>query len=63
MQRINRRALAKIEEGKKAPDFTLADQDGKSVTLSQFKGKDVIVYFIRRTTPGCTKEACGFRDF
>lgn len=56
--------MAKIEEGKKAPDFTLADQDGKSVTLSQFKGKDVIVYFYPKDdTPGCTKEACGFRDF
>jgi peroxiredoxin Q/BCP len=55
--------MAKIEEGKKAPDFTLSDQDGKSVTLSQFKGKDVIVYFYPKDdTPGCTKEACGFRD-
>ena len=55
--------MAKIEEGKKAPDFTLADQDGKSVTLSQFQGKDVIVYFYPKDdTPGCTKEACGFRD-
>jgi peroxiredoxin Q/BCP len=56
--------MSKIEEGKKAPDFTLADQDGKSVTLSQFKGQDVIVYFYPKDdTPGCTKEACGFRDF
>ena len=56
--------MAKIEEGKKAPDFTLADQEGKSVTLSQFKGKDVSVYFYPKDdTPGCTKEACGFRDF
>ena len=56
--------MSKIEEGKKAPDFTLADQDGKSVTLSQFKGKDVIVYFYPKDdTPGCTKEACGFRDY
>jgi len=56
--------MAKIEEGKKAPDFTLADQDGTSVTLSQFKGKDVIVYFYPKDdTPGCTKEACGFRDY
>ena len=55
--------MAKIEEGKKAPDFTLADQDGKSVTLSQFKGKDVIVYFYPKDdTPGCTKEACDIRD-
>jgi len=56
--------MSKIEEGKKAPDFTLADQDGKSVTLSQYKGKDVIVYFYPKDdTPGCTKEACGFRDY
>jgi thioredoxin-dependent peroxiredoxin len=45
--------MGKIEEGKKAPDFTLADQDGKSVTLSQFQGKDVIVYFYPKDdTPG-----------
>jgi len=56
--------MGKIEEGKKAPDFTLEDQDGKPVSLSSFKGKDVIVYFYPKDdTPGCTKEACGFRDF
>jgi peroxiredoxin Q/BCP len=56
--------MAKIEEGKKAPEFTLQDQDGKPVSLSDFKGKDVIVYFYPKDdTPGCTKEACGFRDF
>ena len=45
--------MSKIEEGKKAPDFTLPDQDGKSVTLSQFQGKDVIVYFYPKDdTPG-----------
>mgnify|MGYP001603830930 CR=1 len=56
--------MSKIEEGKKAPDFTLEDQDEKKVTLSGFKGKDVIVYFYPADdTPGCTKEACGFRDF
>jgi peroxiredoxin Q/BCP len=56
--------MSKIEEGKKAPEFTLEDQDGKPVTLSGFKGKDVIVYFYPKDdTPGCTKEACGFRDF
>ncbi|MCZ7649246.1 MAG: thioredoxin-dependent thiol peroxidase [Planctomycetota bacterium] len=52
-----------IEEGKAAPAFTLADQDGKKVSLKDFKGKDVIVYFYPKDdTPGCTKEACGFRD-
>jgi thioredoxin-dependent peroxiredoxin len=56
--------MASIEEGKKAPEFTLSDQDGKPVSLSAFKGKDVIVYFYPKDdTPGCTKEACGFRDF
>jgi thioredoxin-dependent peroxiredoxin len=50
-------------EGKPAPDFTLADQNGKQVSLSDFEGKDVVVYFYPRDdTPGCTKEACGFRD-
>ena len=53
----------KIVEGKKAPDFTLEDATGKPVSLAEFKGKDVIVYFYPKDdTPGCTKEACGFRD-
>jgi peroxiredoxin Q/BCP len=52
-----------IAEGKKAPDFTLADAEGKKVSLSNFAGKDVVVYFYPKDdTPGCTKEACGFRD-
>ena len=52
-----------IEEGKKAPAFTLKDSDGKSVSLADFSGKEVIVYFYPKDdTPGCTKEACGFRD-
>ena len=50
-------------EGKKAPAFTLTDQAGKSVSLADYEGKDVILYFYPRDdTPGCTKEACGFRD-
>jgi peroxiredoxin Q/BCP len=50
-------------EGKPAPDFTLVDQRGKQVSLSDYEGKDVILYFYPRDdTPGCTKEACGFRD-
>ena len=53
-----------IAEGEKAPDFTLLDQDENAVSLSDFAGKDVIVYFYPKDdTPGCTKEACGFRDF
>jgi peroxiredoxin Q/BCP len=52
-----------IEEGKPAPVFTLKDQDGKAVSLADFKGKNVVVYFYPKDdTPGCTKEACGFRD-
>ena len=50
-------------EGNKAPDFTLKDKDGKEVSLKQFKGKKVILYFYPKdNTPGCTKEACNFRD-
>jgi len=52
-----------IEEGKAAPQFTLQDTDGNKVTLRDFRGRDVIVYFYPKDdTPGCTKEACGFRD-
>src|SRR5262245_58793754 len=53
-----------IQEGKLAPDFALEDQDGKSVSLSDYAGrKNVLLYFYPRDdTPGCTKEACGFRD-
>ena len=52
-----------IEEGKAAPAFTLADTDGKRVSLGDYRGRYVVVYFYPRDdTPGCTKEACGFRD-
>ncbi len=52
-----------IEEGKMAPAFTLQDQDGKKVSLKEFRGQNVIVYFYPKDdTPGCTKESCGFRD-
>ena len=52
-----------IEEGKAAPAFTLKDASGNKVSLKDFKGKDVVVYFYPKDdTPGCTKEACGFRD-
>ncbi|MBP7711901.1 MAG: thioredoxin-dependent thiol peroxidase [Gammaproteobacteria bacterium] len=52
-----------IEEGKPAPAFTLTDASGRKVSLKDFQGKDVIVYFYPKDdTPGCTKEACGFRD-
>ena len=52
-----------IIEGKAAPAFTLNDPDGNKVSLKDFIGSNVIVYFYPRDdTPGCTKEACGFRD-
>ena len=52
-----------IEVGKKAPDFKLKDQDGKTISLSDYKGKNVVLYFYPKDdTPGCTKEACSFRD-
>ncbi len=52
-----------VEEGKPAPDFTLSDQQGKKVTLSKLKGSPVVLYFYPKDdTPGCTTEACSFRD-
>jgi thioredoxin-dependent peroxiredoxin len=52
-----------IQEGTPAPPFTLEDLNGKTVTLADFRGKDLVLYFYPRDeTPGCTKEACGFRD-
>jgi peroxiredoxin Q/BCP len=52
-----------IEVGRKAPAFTLQDAEGNSVSLADHAGSDVILYFYPRDdTPGCTKEACGFRD-
>jgi thioredoxin-dependent peroxiredoxin len=52
-----------IEQGAKAPDFTLPDQDGNSVSLSDFEGKTVVLYFYPKAdTPGCTTQACGVRD-
>ena len=52
-----------VEEGKAAPAFTLKNAKGEKVALKDFRGKDVIVYFYPKDdTPGCTKEACGFRD-
>ena len=53
-----------IQEGKAAPAFTLVNQDGEKISLKELRGQNVIVYFYPRDdTPGCTKEACGFRDF
>ncbi len=52
-----------LTKGSKAPDFSLPDQDNKVHTLKDYKGKKVILYFYPKdNTPGCTKEACSFRD-
>ena len=52
-----------ISVGETAPDFTLLDQEGHSHTLSDYRGKPVVLYFYPKdNTSGCTKEACGFRD-
>lgn len=52
-----------IEQGKAAPLFTLKDFNGNKVALKELRGRDVIVYFYPKDdTPGCTKEACAFRD-
>lgn len=56
-------AGANLKVGDMAPDFTAKSQDGKEVHLSAMRGKPVVVYFYPKDeTPGCTKQACGFRD-
>ena len=55
--------MALLSVGDKAPAFTAADQDGRTVKLSDFKGRKVVLYFYPKDdTPGCTTEACGIRD-
>ena len=55
--------MTRLSAGDKAPDFTLPDPDGTPVTLSSFAGKNVVVYFYpAASTPGCTTQACDFRD-
>ena len=50
-----------LEVGTKAPDFTLLNQNGEEISLSQYRGQKVILYFYPKdNTPGCTKQACGF---
>jgi peroxiredoxin Q/BCP len=53
----------RLSPGDQAPDFTLPDADGKQVSLADYRGRRVVVYFYpAASTPGCTKEACDFRD-
>ncbi|MDP3467473.1 MAG: thioredoxin-dependent thiol peroxidase [Daejeonella sp.] len=55
--------MIELTEGQKAPDFNAKDQTGKNISLSDFSGKNVILYFYPKDdTPGCTAEACSFRD-
>ena len=52
-----------VEPGQDAPDFSLADQDGNQVALSELRGETIVLYFYPRAdTPGCTTQACGVRD-
>ena len=52
-----------LQAGAKAPDFNTTDQSGKKITLKDYRGKKVVMYFYPKDdTPGCTKEACAFRD-
>jgi thioredoxin-dependent peroxiredoxin len=55
--------MPRLSPGDLAPDFTLPDADGKDVSLTDFRGRKVVVYFYPAAmTPGCTKQACDFRD-
>ena len=55
--------MTTLEAGDKAPDFSVEDQDGNTVKLSDFKGKKLVLFFYpKASTPGCTAEACNLRD-
>jgi thioredoxin-dependent peroxiredoxin len=57
------RSAGVLEEGKPAPDFSLTADSGETITLSELRGQPVVLYFYPRDdTPGCTKQACAFRD-
>jgi len=56
--------MSQVQVGKKVPDFTLPASNGKDVSLGDFRGKKVVVYFYPKDmTPGCTTESCDFRDY
>jgi peroxiredoxin Q/BCP len=56
-------AMAKLNIGDKAPAFSLLNQDGTQISLSDFKGKNLLLYFYPKAdTPGCTKQGCSIRD-
>ena len=60
-QSLNKGESFMLEVGMKAPDFTLSDQDGKQVSLSDFLGRKIVLYFYPKdNTPGCTRQACAF---
>lgn len=55
--------MTHLKVGDLAPDFTTTNEDGKSITLSDYRGSDVVLFFYPKdNTPGCTKEACNIRD-
>jgi len=55
--------MGELKEGQNAPDFSLSSDGGKNIRLSDYKGKNVVLYFYPKDmTPGCTQEACDFRD-
>lgn len=55
--------MVKIKEGDKAPEFSGKDQNGNTISLQDFKGKKIVLYFYPKdSTPGCTQEACDLRD-
>jgi peroxiredoxin Q/BCP len=55
--------MAELKEGSKAPDFTGVDQNGQTISLHDFKGKKIVLYFYPKDdTPGCTAQACNLRD-
>jgi peroxiredoxin Q/BCP len=60
---MSKSETGELKVGQKAPDFTVLNDDGEKVKLSSLKGKKVVLYFYPKDdTPGCTKEACAFRD-